>query len=83
MKGGYQESKNIVHPNKKNVLMSAIIVVLILILALQIWLLWGTLNKSLEEHNQFILAGAGGSLFLFLAGLFLLKYLPGSGKDEE
>lgn len=72
----YRKSQNIAHPNKTNTLMSAIIVILIILLTLQIWLLYGALNNELDNNHGFAWATFGGSIILFLAALFLMKYLP-------
>ena len=71
----YNESEKLVHPNKTNILMSAIVVILILIVSLQLWLLYGALNTP-EDNQVYVWAGFGASLLLFIAGLWLLKYIP-------
>jgi len=72
----FRESQNEAHPNKTNILMSGILVLLILILSLQIWFLYGTLNNALEENFSFALASFIGSLVLFFVNLYLIRFLP-------
>lgn len=79
----FRESQNSAHPNKTNVLMSAIIIMLILIVTLQICMMYGTLNNALSGNNKFAWATFAGSAVLFIAGAFLLKYLPDSKKKRE
>ncbi|MGM5629451.1 hypothetical protein O2K51_01010 [Apibacter raozihei] len=79
----FREAQNTAHPNKTNILMSAIIVTLILILTLQIWMMYGALNNALDDNHGFAIATFIGSLFLFIAGLFLLKYLPEPRRKRE
>ncbi|TWP29056.1 hypothetical protein ETU08_04525 [Apibacter muscae] len=74
---------NPVNPSRMNTLTSAIIVIFILILALQIWLMYGALNNALDGNHGFAWATFIASLFLFISSLFLLKYLPASIKNKE
>lgn len=78
----FREAQNTAHPSKTNILMSAIIIILILILSIQIWLMYGALNNALDDNQPFAWATFGGSLFLFISALFLLKYLPDARKIE-
>ncbi len=78
----FRESQNLAHPNKTNILMSAIIVILILILTLQIWMMYGALNNALEDNHEFAWATFIGSICLFIAGLILLRYLPEPRKKD-
>ena len=70
------------NPKKTNILMSAIIVMLILIVTLQIWIMYGALNSVGADNPVFAWAAFGGSAVLFIAGLLLLKYLPESRMTE-
>ena len=72
----FRDAQNQAHPNKTNTLMAGILLLLIGIVGLQIWLLYGTLNNALEGNGGFALATALGSVVLFVLSLFLLKYLP-------
>ena len=78
----YSESQNLVHSGKTNIVISAIIVILILIVSLQLWILYGALNAA-GENQIFVWAAFGSSLLLFIAGLWLLKYLPELKTKEE
>jgi len=71
----YNESQNWIHPDKTNILMSVIVIMLILIVSLQIWILYGALNTP-GDNQVFAWAAFGASLVLFIVGLWLLKYLP-------
>ncbi|CVK17063.1 hypothetical protein Ga0061079_11529 [Apibacter mensalis] len=77
----FREVQNSVNSNKINTLMSAIIVILILILTLQVWMMYGALNNALEDNQAFAWATFGGSVFLFFSAVFLLKYLPERPKN--
>lgn len=79
----FREAQNAAHPNKTNTLLSAIIVIMILIVGIQIWLLYGALNNALIDNNEFALATFGGSLVLFIGALYLLKYLPDARNKEQ
>ena len=63
------------HPQKKSMIMSTLIVVLLTNLLIQIWLLYTALNNALDGHevaySTFI-----ASLVLFLAGSTWLYFLP-------
>ena len=78
----YSEKQNLVHSGKTNIVILAIIVILILIVSLQLWILYGALNAS-NENQIFVWAAFGASLLLFIAGLWLLKYLPELKTKEE
>ena len=71
----YNEPRNLVNPKKANILMSVIVVMLLLMVSLQIWILYGVLNAS-DGNQAFVWAAFGASLLLFIIGLWLLKYLP-------
>jgi uncharacterized protein YhhL (DUF1145 family) len=77
-----KEIQNPVNPHKANILVSVIIVMLILLLTLQIWLMYGALNSAVTENHIFVWAAFGGSVLLFIIGLLLLKYLPTSKIEE-
>ncbi|MTI31726.1 DUF6755 family protein [Xanthovirga aplysinae] len=80
----FREAQNQAHPNKTNTLMVGIIFLLIGIVGIQIWLLYGTLNNALSENQGFALAAAIGSFVFFFLALFLLKYLPDArGKSRR
>ncbi|MCO6564505.1 MAG: hypothetical protein J6581_03565 [Apibacter sp.] len=77
----FREVQNSANSNKINSLMSAIIVILILILTLQIWMMYGALNNALDDNQAFAWATFGGSVFLFFSAVFLLRYLPEPPKN--
>ncbi|MDR8390717.1 hypothetical protein NC796_06195 [Aliifodinibius sp. S!AR15-10] len=72
----FRESQNKAHPNKTNTLMTAIIILLILFVSLQIWFLFGALNNALQENFNFALTTFIGSAILALCSFWILKYLP-------
>lgn len=72
----FREAQNQAHPNKTNTLMIGILMILMGILSIQIWLLYGALNNALDENEDIAIAAFIGSTGLFIASLFFLKYLP-------
>ncbi|UGU14620.1 hypothetical protein LS482_13030 [Sinomicrobium kalidii] len=72
----FRRSQNEAHPNKTNTLMTAIIVLLILFVGIQIWFLFGALNNALQGNIYFAVTTFIGSFLLALASLWLLRYLP-------
>ncbi len=73
----FRSAQDKAHPNKSSTLMLAIITLLILIVALQIWLLYTGLNNALTQHADVALIACIVSLLLFLAAVGLLYFLPG------
>lgn len=72
----FRNSQNEAHPNKTNILMTAIIFLLILFVTIQIWFLSGALNNALQENINFAITTAVGSLIFAIASFLLLRYLP-------
>lgn len=72
----FRESQNKAHPKKTNSLITAIIVLLILFVGIQIWFLFGALNNALQDNVYFALTTFMGSLLLALASFWLLRFLP-------
>lgn len=72
----FREAQNQAHPGKTNTLTLGIICVLILILTMQIWLLTAALNTSLQGNEGITWPAFLASVFLFLSGAALLRYLP-------
>jgi len=72
----HREAQSKAHPTKTNMLMTAIICTLILILTMQVWLLTAALNESLDGNNAVKGPAFWASLFLFLSGVGILRYLP-------
>lgn len=71
-----------------NEMLVAIISVYILLVSLQMWLLFGTINKALDkEHLDFSTYSAIGSVIIFLCTVFFLRYVPdiptGQNKKQE
>lgn len=64
------------HPQKKSMIMSTLIAVLLANLLIQIWLLYTALNNALDGHPEVAYATFFASLVLFLAGVIWLYLLP-------
>jgi len=72
----FRYSQNQAHPNKTNTLMTAIVVVLMMTVSIQIWLLYSALNNALDDNFNIAVAAFGASFGLFLLSAWLLRYLP-------
>ena len=72
----FKDAQNKAHPNKSNTLISALIIILILNISIQIWLLYTSLNNALGENTEIALPAFIASLVLFLIGFFWLYFLP-------
>jgi len=60
-----------------NEMLVAISSVYILLVSLQMWILFGTINKALDKENlDFAANSAIGSVSKFLCTLFFLRYVP-------
>lgn len=80
----FKDAQNKAHPNKTNTLISALIIILILNIGLQIWLLYTGLNNALGDNRDIALPAFIASLVLFLIGFFWLYFLPmGYKKNKE
>jgi hypothetical protein len=64
------------HSQKKSMIMSALITVLLVNLLLQIWLLYTALNNALEGHPEVAYSTFIASFVLFLASVLWLYFLP-------
>ncbi len=64
------------HPQKRSMIMSTLIVVLLANLLIQIWLLYTALNNALDGHPEVAYSTFVASLVLFLAGVIWLYFLP-------
>lgn len=64
------------HATKSNTVALAIICTLILILCMQIWLLTAALNESLDGNNAVKWPAFFASVFLFLSGVGIIRFLP-------
>ena len=72
----FRTSQNQAHPNKTNILLTGIVILLILFVSIQIWLLFGALNNALDDNFYFALTTFIGSLILAITSFWLLRYLP-------
>ncbi|WP_164110358.1 MULTISPECIES: DUF6755 family protein [Sphingobacterium] len=68
-----QEQSN---PQKKSMIMSTLIVVLLANLLIQIWLLYTALNNALDGHPEVAYSTFIASTLLFIAGVLWLYFLP-------
>ncbi len=60
-----------------NEMLVAIISIYILLVSIQMWLLFGTINKALDsEHLNFAFYSGVASVIIFLCTLFFLRYIP-------
>lgn len=75
-----------------NEMLVAIISIYILLVSLQMWLLFGTINKALDkEHIDFAWYSAIASVVIFECTIFFLRYVPNiptgkihrTGEDED
>ena len=74
-----------------NEMLVAIISIYILLVSIQMWLLFGTINKALDQEEiGFAAWSAVGSVVIFLCTLYFLRYVPdiptgkiSKGDDEE
>lgn len=64
------------HPQKKSMIMSTLIFVLLANLLIQIWLLYTALNNALEGHKEVAYSTFVASFILFFAGVVWLYFLP-------
>ncbi|MDM1295671.1 hypothetical protein HX021_15370 [Sphingobacterium sp. N143] len=64
------------HPQKKNMIMSTLIVVLLINLLIQIWLLYTALNNALEGHPEVAYSTFIASFVLFVVCVIWLFFLP-------
>lgn len=64
------------HPQKKSMIMSTLIVVLLVNLLIQIWLLYTALNNALDGHPEVAWSTFIASGVLFLASVIWLYFLP-------
>ncbi|MCB9202013.1 MAG: hypothetical protein H6604_03055 [Flavobacteriales bacterium] len=72
----FRRGQEMMHPNKRNMIMSTLIVVLLCNLLIQIWLLYTALNNALEGNTHIAVVTFIVSLVLFVAGVVWLYFLP-------
>jgi len=60
-----------------NEMLVAIISIYILLVSIQMWLLFGTINKALDkEYLDFAAYSGIASVVIFLCTIFFLRYVP-------
>lgn len=64
------------HRQKKNMILSTLIAVLLINLLIQIWLLYTALNNALEGHPEVAYSTFVASFVLFIACVIWLYFLP-------
>lgn len=64
------------HPQKKSMIMSTLIGVLLANLLIQIWLLYTALNNALDGHPEVAYSTFIASFVLFIASVVWLYFLP-------
>lgn len=64
------------HPQKKSMIMSTLIGVLLANLLIQIWLLYTALNNALDGHPEVAYSTFIASTVLFIASVVWLYFLP-------
>jgi len=64
------------HPQKKNMILSTLIAVLLINLLIQIWLLYTALNNALQGHPEVAYSTFVASFVLFIACVIWLYFLP-------
>jgi len=72
----FRRGQNQSDPNKLNAVHSSLIFILILNITIQIWLLYASLNKALDNNTEILIPAFVASFILFLLSLALLYYLP-------
>lgn len=72
----FRTNQNNANSNKLNTVLSAIVVLLLLNVSLQIWLLYTALNYALQNNMKVLHVSAVGSVLIFLISMGLLYYLP-------
>lgn len=76
----FRDAQNQAHPNKRSMLMSALISVLIFNITLQIWLLYTTLNNAMAENKDIAIPAFIASFLIFMVGVLWLYFLPRSAR---
>lgn len=72
----FRTNQNNSNTNKINVILSAVIVILVLNVALQIWLLYTALNYTLDNNSGVATLAFFGSLLIFFICAGMIYYLP-------
>jgi hypothetical protein len=72
----FRDAQNQAHPNKTNTIMLGIVIMQIGLISIQIWFLFGALNNALRENFDIAFATFIGSLILFIASFFVIRFLP-------
>lgn len=79
----FRETHAKAHPNKTNTIMTGIIFMLIFLISIQVWFLFGALNNALQDNIYFAITTFVGSALMALAAFWLLRYLPDPIKDTK
>lgn len=72
----FRKSQESAHPQKKSLIMSTLIFVLLANLLIQIWLLYTSLNNALDGNETVAYSTCMASFVLFLVGVIWLYFLP-------
>ena len=72
----YRDAKDQAHSNKRNIILSVLITVLIFNIMLQVWLLYTTLNNALAENTDIAIPAFIASFLIFMVGALWLYFLP-------
>lgn len=72
----YRDAKDQAHSNKRNIILTVLITVLIFNIMLQIWLLYTTLNNALAENTDIAIPAFIASFLIFMVGALWLYFLP-------
>lgn len=76
----FRDAQGQAHPNKRSMLMSALIAVLVFNITLQVWLLYTALNNALAENKDIAIPAFLASFFVFMVGLLWIYFLPRSSR---
>jgi predicted membrane channel-forming protein YqfA (hemolysin III family) len=72
----FRTGQNNAHPQKRSMILSTLIVVMLVNLLIQIWLLYTALNNALNGNKEVAYSTFIASLVLFLASSIWLHLLP-------
>lgn len=72
----FRDAQNQAHANKRSMILTVLIVVLVFNITLQVWLLYTTLNNALAENTDIALPAFIASFLVFMVGALWLYFLP-------
>jgi hypothetical protein len=72
----FRTGQNNAHPQKRSMILSTLIVVMLVNLLIQIWLLYTALNNALDGNKEVAYSTFIASFVLFLASSIWLYLLP-------